>query len=218
MTLRADVSGAVVSLLVPFADPDNAITANFLGTDSEGHTSWSVGAGSPSGSFTNTNFIGGTSACMASLTHIYPADLCAGTIIAGATNAHEVGALSTVLDGITATVTATGECSLATSTESGGGASAACSFSGKVVDAFSGTTTTTVITTAYTSLQTLMAVQIPDTGSGAIPTAVATSSGGTASSTGSAPSSASTKNGAPKQRLGWGPVAGAAGLVVAGLV
>ncbi len=60
LTLCADVSGAVVSLLVPFADPDNAITANFLGTDAEGHTSWSLGVGTTSGSFTNTNFLGGT--------------------------------------------------------------------------------------------------------------------------------------------------------------
>ncbi|PIL26194.1 hypothetical protein GSI_11949 [Ganoderma sinense ZZ0214-1] len=192
------VSGAVVSLLVPFADPDNAVTANYLGTDAEGHTSWSVGVGVTSGSFTNTDFI-------------------PGTVVADATNAQEVGALSTVIDGVTATITATGECSLATATESGGGASAACSFSGQLVDAASGTTSTAVITTAYTSLQTLLAVQIPDTGSGAIPTAAATSGSGTASSTGSPPTSTSTKNGARKERLGWG-VAGAAGLVLVGLV
>lgn len=59
LTLNIDVSGAVVSLLVPFADPDNAVTANYLGTDAEGHTSWSVGVGVTSGSFTNTNFIPG---------------------------------------------------------------------------------------------------------------------------------------------------------------
>ncbi|KAM5537331.1 hypothetical protein V8D89_009061 [Ganoderma adspersum] len=193
------VSGAVVSLLVPFADPDNAVTANYLGTDAERHTSWSVGVGVTSGSFTNTNFI-------------------PGTVVADATNAQEVGAINTVLDGVTATITASGECSLATATESGGGASAACSFSGKLVDAFSGTATTTVITSAYTSLQTLLAVQIPDTGSGAIPTAAATSSGGSASGTSGAPTSTSTKNAAFKERSGWGVTVGAVGIVVAGLV
>ncbi len=130
----------------------------------------------------------------------------AGTLVVDATNAHEVGAVSTVLDGITATITASGECSLATATESGGAASAACSFSGILVDVFSGTTTTTVITTAYTSLQTLMAVQIPDTSSGAIPTVDTSSS--ESSSTGSAPDSTSTKNGALKGRLGWGVAVG----------
>lgn len=55
------VSGAVVSLLVPLANPDEAITAQFLGTDAEGHTTWSLGPGAPSGAFTNTDAAAGMS-------------------------------------------------------------------------------------------------------------------------------------------------------------
>ncbi|KAI1782957.1 hypothetical protein LXA43DRAFT_1103196 [Ganoderma leucocontextum] len=188
------VSGAVVSLVIPFADPDEAITANFLGTDAEGHTSWSLGPGVTSGSFTNTDFD-------------------RDTLVAGATDVHEVGALSTVLDGVTLTLTASAGCSLATGV-SGGAVSAACSALGQAVGAFSGTATTTAITTAFTSQVALIAVQVPDSGSGAVPTAAATSAGGTPSDTGSAPS---TKNAAVKGRIGWG-VAGAAGFLLAGLV
>ena len=161
-----------------------------------------------------------SSTSVASLAPHFQSNVIAGTIIADATNAQEVGAINTVINGITASITASGECSLATATESGGGASAACSFSrsGQLVDSFSGTATTTVVTSAYTSLQTLLAVQIPDTGSGAIPTAVATSSSGSASGTNSAPTSTSTKNAAFKERFGWGVAVGAVGVVVAGLV
>lgn len=60
LTLNSDVSGALVTLLVPAAAADQALSGKYLGTDTQGHTSWSVGPGSPSGSFTDTDFPGGT--------------------------------------------------------------------------------------------------------------------------------------------------------------
>ncbi|TBU24119.1 hypothetical protein BD311DRAFT_38949 [Dichomitus squalens] len=52
---------AVVSLLVPFALPDEAISASFLGDDGQGHSSYALGVGAASGAFTNTATINGTS-------------------------------------------------------------------------------------------------------------------------------------------------------------
>ncbi len=60
LTLNTGASGAVVSLLVPEAEVDQALAGKFLGTDAQGHTSWSIGGGTPSGSFTETDFPGGT--------------------------------------------------------------------------------------------------------------------------------------------------------------
>ena len=63
MYLHVDVfaAPAVVSLLVPFASPDEAISANFLGDDGQGHSSYSIAAGTASGAFTNTAPVNGTS-------------------------------------------------------------------------------------------------------------------------------------------------------------
>ncbi|PIL26068.1 hypothetical protein GSI_11822 [Ganoderma sinense ZZ0214-1] len=201
------VSGAVVSLLVPLADGDEAVTGQFLGTDAAGHTSWSLGPGVPSGAFTNTDFA-------------------AVTLVADATDVHEVGALSTVLQGVTVTLTASAGCAVATGAN-GSPVSAVCSGSAEAVGAFSGTSTTNVVATTFTSLPPMIAVHVADSGSGAVPTAVSTSGSGTAttsaggsastSGAGSAPASTSTKNAAAKERLGWG-VVGAAGLLLAGLV
>ncbi|RDX43656.1 hypothetical protein OH76DRAFT_1185839 [Lentinus brumalis] len=46
-------NAAVVSLFIPDAQPGH-VTANFLGTDSAGHTTWAIGNGQPSDSVTAT--------------------------------------------------------------------------------------------------------------------------------------------------------------------
>ncbi|PIL26063.1 hypothetical protein GSI_11817 [Ganoderma sinense ZZ0214-1] len=48
------VSANPVSLFLPGAEGDEAFTADLLGTDSTGHTTWRIGVGSASGSFTAT--------------------------------------------------------------------------------------------------------------------------------------------------------------------
>ena len=52
---------SVLSAVVPFASPDAAIAANFLGDDGQGHSSYSLAAGTASGAFTNTAPVEGTS-------------------------------------------------------------------------------------------------------------------------------------------------------------
>ena len=52
---------SVLSAVVPFASPDAAIAANFLGDDGQGHSSYSLAAGTASGAFTNTVPVDGTS-------------------------------------------------------------------------------------------------------------------------------------------------------------
>ncbi len=109
-----------------------------------------------------------------------------------------------MLAGVTFAFTASESCAFARAPASRGAVSAACSRSGQVVGASSGTTSTSAVQTAYTSLAILIPVQVPDSGSGAIPTA---------SGTASAPTSTSTKNGASKGGIDWA-VAGPAGLLI----
>ncbi|PIL26064.1 hypothetical protein GSI_11818 [Ganoderma sinense ZZ0214-1] len=142
------VSGAVVSLPVLDANPDQAIAAKFLGTDAQGHTSWSIGPGTPSGSLTDTDFP-------------------AVTLVAGATDAHEFGVSQTAFDGATLSITASEGCAFATPA-SGGVVSGTCSGLGQVVGVVSSTTTTGTITTAYTTLATLVPVQVPDRPAGVL--------------------------------------------------
>ncbi|KAM5538862.1 hypothetical protein V8D89_007584 [Ganoderma adspersum] len=183
------VSGAVVTLLVPAAAPNQALSGKYLGTDTEGHTSWSVGPGSPSGSFTDTDFPG-------------------VTVVAGATDAQAQGTLATVLGGVSATISASEGCTFS-APASGGAVAANCLASGQVVGTFGpgGVPTTSFTQTEFTTLATLVPIQVPDSGSGAIP------SGTSTSPTSSSPTSTSTTNGALKGGVSWG-IAGPASLFI----
>ncbi|KAM5538849.1 hypothetical protein V8D89_007571 [Ganoderma adspersum] len=171
------VSGAVVSLLVLDAEPHQALAGKYLGTDAQGHTSWSVGPGTPSGSFTDTDFPN-------------------VTLVAGASDAHQVEAFKTVFTDVTLSATASEGCAFATPA-SGGVVSATCSGVGQVVGATSSTTTTSVVSTAYATLAALVPVQVPDSGSGALP----------------------SKNSAWKGGINWGVAGPAVALIlIAGLM
>lgn len=53
-----DVAANPVSLFIPGAEGDQPFTGDLLGTDSTGHTTWRIGIGSASGSFTATDGAG----------------------------------------------------------------------------------------------------------------------------------------------------------------
>lgn len=118
------------------------------------------------------------------------------TLVAGPSDAKQVGAFKTVFADVTLSATASEGCVFATPA-SGSVVSATCSGVEQVVGAVSSTTTTSVISTAYATTAALVPVQVPDSGSGAIP----------------------PKNSAWKGAITWG-VAGPAGalILIAGLM
>lgn len=167
---------------------------SILAPIAQGHTSWSIGPGTPSGSFTDTDFPGGT--FNTPVLRFLFSWLTTSTIVAlitGATDVHEIGSLNTVLANVTVAIAGTEGCAFATPASTGV-VSASCSASGRVVGTYSGVAVTSVVQEMYTSLAAFIPVQVPDSGSGAIP-------------------SGTTKNGASKGGITRG-VAGAASLLV----
>ncbi|EJF58983.1 hypothetical protein DICSQDRAFT_138879 [Dichomitus squalens LYAD-421 SS1] len=233
---------AVVSLLVPFALPDEAISASFLGDDGQGHSSYALGVGAASGAFTNTATIN-------------------GVLIAGPTDVQLVGVdLTTVIDGATAVVTGSADCAFPTGAVAGSSVQASCNLAGQgVVNAPGGVQSENNVQDSFPqTIMPIIGLQLPDSGPGALPgggpsasataspsqntggaapsatggaaspsgsPAKSTSGGGSAAPSGSGSSGASspspTHNGAMEGGLvkgsGWGVVV-AAGLVLVSLL
>ncbi|PIL26053.1 hypothetical protein GSI_11807 [Ganoderma sinense ZZ0214-1] len=135
------ISATIVSLLVPgdLVDDGLPITANPIGTDSTGHTTWVLAVGAPSGTFT------------ASETGATPQ---ADTLVAGATDMHII---ETSADG-TAVQTGREDCVFATPTASGGAPIASC-----VIQVQNGQSTATL---AFTEPVSFLPVQVADKTSG----------------------------------------------------
>lgn len=101
-----------------------------------------------------------------------------------------------MLGGVSATISASEGCTFSTLASSGAVAGN-CLASGLVVGDFGpgGVPTTSFTQTEFTTLATLLPIQVPDSGSGAIPSGTSTSSSAT---------STSTTNGALKGGVSWG--------------
>ena len=130
------------------------------------------------------------------------------TLVAGATDVHQSISLELNLGVGTLTAVDVEGCAFATPTN-GGAVAASCSVSGLAVGVIDGTATTSTVSSVYTTMATLVPVQVPDSGAGAIPSGAATAStpkGTGGSSDGSSPTSTSTKNGASKGGVNWGIV------------
>ncbi|PIL26054.1 hypothetical protein GSI_11808 [Ganoderma sinense ZZ0214-1] len=95
-----DAFGAVVSLYIPDAS-DTPYTADPIGTDKSGHTTWRLGVGASSGTLTATQTISSF------------------TMVAGATDLHVFAAGEGGTSGRV-------DCAMATHTASGGVVSASC--------------------------------------------------------------------------------------------
>ncbi|KAI0370900.1 hypothetical protein BV20DRAFT_965976 [Pilatotrama ljubarskyi] len=121
---------SALSLYVPFTDP-HAITADIEGVDESGHTTWRMGQGVPSGSFTQEP--------------LFP-PMPSGTVILGSTDAHfiQIG----TANGYTASVS--GDCGLS------GGRLAVCT----IVASAPYTTFTTVKVEAITPIEVQLAASV----------------------------------------------------------
>ncbi|KAI1782958.1 hypothetical protein LXA43DRAFT_1068112 [Ganoderma leucocontextum] len=165
------VSGAVVSLYIPenVGGPGVPITADPIGTDNSGHTTWRIGLGAPSGTFTNVDSAFGA---------------VTATLVEGSTDAHafaNIGGATSVRE----------DCVIATATASGGVPIASCVF--QIAD---GSSTGTI---AGTETATPMPVQAADKTGGSSGSPTKTTSGGSATGTpasgSSAPASTETGKG-----------------------
>ncbi|KAM5538861.1 hypothetical protein V8D89_007583 [Ganoderma adspersum] len=153
-------SAAVVSLYIPggLADDGVPVTADPIGTDSTGHTTWVLAVGSPSGTFTASETA--------------PTSII-GTLVAGSTDVH---LSETTADG-TAIGSAREDCAFAILTASGGAPIASC-----VLEFLNGSS---VVTASFTESPSFLPVQIADkTGGSGTPAPTQTGKGNGAGRTG----------------------------------
>ena len=145
-----------------------------------------------------------------------------GILIGGPSGIQLVGAAHTsVVDGTTIAVTGSIDCvEIATATAGSNGLPVSCAVAGQAVNAGASGTTTVDLATTYVTALPNIAVQVPDSGPGALPTSVSASSTGSAAASQNtgASSPTSTSNGAARgSHIGsssWG-VLGAAFLFLA---